>query len=195
MVGVDSSEVTAFFEQVAGRWDAMHQDFYSTEVIDALAAHSALGAGAHVVDVGTGTGFIASGLAAHVGRVTGTDSAPAMLAQASSNLERLGISNVTLTQAPVDALPLDDGAADAAVANMVAHHVPDPATMLAEMARVTRVTRPGGTVAITDCAAHEHEWMRTEQADLWLGFTPEQIQEFFARAGLVEVDYAGLGTA
>jgi ArsR family transcriptional regulator len=64
--------------------------------------------------------------------------------------------------------------------------------MLAEMARVTRA---GGTVAITDCAAHEHEWMRTEQADVWLGFTPEQIQEFFARAGLVEVGYASLGAA
>ncbi len=189
---MDSAAVTEFFEQVAGRWDAMHQDFYSTEVIDALTAHSALGMESHVVDVGTGTAFIAAGLAARAGRVTGTDSAPAILTQARSNLERLGISNVTLVQAPVDRLPLDDGAADAAVANMVAHHVPDPAAMLAEMARVTR---PGGTVAITDCAAHEHEWMRTEQADVWLGFTPEQIQEFFARAGLVEVGYASLGAA
>jgi ArsR family transcriptional regulator len=187
---MDSAAVTAFFEQVAGRWDAMHQDFYSTEVIDALAAHSALDRHSHVVDVGTG--FIASGLAAHVGRVTGTDSSPAMLTRARSNLEGLGIGNVTLTQAPVDRLPLDDGAADGSVANMVAHHVPNPAAMLAEMARVTR---SGGTVAITDCDAHEHEWMRTEQADLWLGFTPEQIQEFFTRAGLVEVSYADLGTA
>jgi ArsR family transcriptional regulator len=189
---MDSAAVTEFFEQVACRWDAMHQDFYGTEVIDALSAHCALDAGSHVVDVGTGTGFVASGLATGVGRVTGTDSSPAMLTQARSNLDRLGIGNVTLTQAPVDRLPLDDAGADAAVANMVAHHVPDPAVMLAEMARVTR---PGGTVAITDCAAHEHEWMRTEQADLWLGFTPEQIREFFTRAGLVEVGYADLGTA
>jgi ArsR family transcriptional regulator len=75
---------------------------------------------------------------------------------------------------------------------MVAHHVPDPAAMLSEMARVTR---SGGTVAITDCAAHEHEWMRTEQADLWLGFTPEQMSEFFARAGLLDYGHTSLGTA
>lgn len=42
-------------------------------------------------------------------------------------------------------LPLADGSVDAAVANMVLHHVLDPAARLSEMARVTR---QGGWVAI-----------------------------------------------
>jgi ubiquinone/menaquinone biosynthesis C-methylase UbiE len=74
----------------------------------------------------------------------------------------------------------------------VLHHAPDPAAMVAEMARVVR---PGGTVAITDCVSHEHEWMRTEQADVWLGFDREQLAEWFAGAGLVDFDHAALGTA
>jgi ubiquinone/menaquinone biosynthesis C-methylase UbiE len=189
---MDASTVKEFFEQISGDWDAMHQDFYSTEVIDALATHSTLGPDTHLVDVGTGTGFIAGGLADRAGRVTGTDSSPAMLAQARSNLDRLGIGNVELTEAPVDRLPLTDDAADAAVANMVLHHAPDPAAMLAEMARVVR---PGGTVAVTDCVEHGHEWMRTEQADLWLGFAPETMTGLFAAAGLVDYGYASLGTA
>ena len=82
---MDSAQVKEFFEQVSGQWDQMHQDFYSTDVIDALAARSALGPDAHVVDVGTGTGFIAGGLAARAGRVTGTDSSPAMLARARTS--------------------------------------------------------------------------------------------------------------
>lgn len=189
---MSSAQVKEFFDAHAGQWDQMHQDFYSTEVIDALAEHSTLGPAAHVIDVGTGTGFIAGGLASRTGRVTGTDSSPGMLAQARANLNDLGIGNVTLLEAPVEHLPLPDGCAGAAVANMVAHHVPDPAVMITEMARVVR---SGGSVAITDCAAHDHEWMRTEQADLWLGFTTEQIQQFFTTAGLVDYIYTDLGTA
>jgi ArsR family transcriptional regulator len=189
---VDSAQVREFFEQVSGEWDQMHQDFYSTDVIDALAEHSALGPDNHVVDVGTGTGFIAGGLAPHTGRVTGTDSSPAMLAQARTNLDQLGVANVTLLEAPVERLPLDDDIVDAAVANMVLHHAADPAAMIAEMARVVR---SGGTVAVTDCVAHDHEWLRAEQADLWLGFSAEQMQTFFAAAGLVDYGHNPLGTA
>lgn len=123
---MDSAQVTEFFEQVAVQWDQMHQDFYSTDVTEALAEHSALGPTAHVVDVGTGTGFIAGGLAARTGRVTGTDSSPAMLDRARTNLDALGTGNVDLVEAPVDRLPLADDTADAAVANMVLHHAPPP---------------------------------------------------------------------
>ena len=189
---MDSAQVKEFFEQVSGQWDQMHQDFYSTDVIDALAARSALGPDAHVVDVGTGTGFIAGGLAARAARVTGTDSSPAMLDQARTNLDGLGVDNVDLLEAGVEGVPLPDDAADAAVANMVLHHAPDPAAMIAEMARVVR---PGGTVAVTDCVAHDHEWMRTEQADLWLGFSPETMAELFTAAGLVDYEHTYLGTA
>ena len=38
---MDSAQVREFFEQHAGQWDQMHQDFYSTDVIDALAGLSA----------------------------------------------------------------------------------------------------------------------------------------------------------
>lgn len=40
---MDSAQVTEFFKSHADQWDQMHQDFDSTDVIDALAEHSALG--------------------------------------------------------------------------------------------------------------------------------------------------------
>lgn len=189
---MDSQDVKDFFERVSGDWDQMHQSFYSEEVIEALAEHSDLHQHSVVVDVGTGTGFIAGGLAPRVARVIGTDSSPGMLAQATANLTALGANNVELVEARVDSLPLGDRTVDAAVANMVLHHAPDPAAMIAEMARVVR---PGGSVAITDCVEHEYEWMRTEQADLWLGFSLDTIAGLFCHAGLVEHGYASLGTA
>jgi ubiquinone/menaquinone biosynthesis C-methylase UbiE len=73
---------------------------------------------------------------------------------------------------------------------MVLHHATKPAVMLCEMARVVR---PGGKVAVTDAVEHGYEWMRAEQADIWLGFSPEQVEGFFRQAGLVDYGYASLG--
>jgi len=34
---------------------------------------------------------------------------------------------------------------------------------------------------------------RLEQAEIWLGFSPEQMKEFFRQARLVDYGYASLG--
>src|SRR4051812_22274745 len=172
---MDSADVKAFFERVSVEWDEMRSSFYNEGVIDALAERAEVDGQSRVVDVGTGTGFVAAGLAPRVRSVVGVDSSPAMLAVAADNLRALGLNNVTLTEGNVDALPLDDDSVDAAVANMVLHHAQDPTAMLTEMARVVR---PGGVVAITDEGEHEYEWMRTEQADLWPG-SPEAERPYF----------------
>jgi ubiquinone/menaquinone biosynthesis C-methylase UbiE len=188
--GVDSGDVKVFFEQVAAQWDDMRSSFYNADVIDALVEHGRVTAASRVVDVGTGTGFVAAGLAGHVAVVTGIDNSPAMLAVALDNLAALGVDNVRLAEGELDELPLPDDSVDVAVANMVLHHAPDPARMLAEMARVVR---PGGTIAVTDEVEHPYEWMRTEQADIWLGFAPEQVEGYFQQNRLAGYGYSSLG--
>jgi ArsR family transcriptional regulator len=187
---MDSAEVKAYFERVSGDWDEMRSSFYNEKVIDALADHAQVDPSSTVVDVGTGTGFIAAGLAPRAASVIAVDNAPAMLAVAKTNLGTLGVSNVELREAELDSLPLTNDSADAAVANMVLHHAPDPAVMISEMARVVR---PGGMIAITDEIEHSYEWMRTEQADVWLGFGEADVAAIFSQARLVEYGYASLG--
>jgi len=187
---VDSADVKAFFESVSTDWDEMRSSFYNEGVIDALVQRTQVDASKTIVDVGTGTGFVAAGLASRAAQVIGVDNSPAMLSVARANLHGLGIANVELREGDLTDLPLEDGASDAVVANMVLHHAPEPVAMLTEMARVTG---PGGWVAVTDEVEHSYEWMRTEQADIWLGFTEQKIAEFFADARLVEYGYAPLG--
>ena len=187
---MDSAGVKAFFDSVSTQWDDMRASFYNEQVIICLASAIDAKAATVVVDVGTGTGFVAAGLAPAVGHVIGIDNSEPMLAVARENFAALGIANVETRTGDLDALPLDDRSVDAAVANMVLHHAPDPAAMLADMARVTRL---GGWVAITDEVAHPYEWMRTEQADIWLGFTAEEIAGFFESAGLTDYRYVTLG--
>jgi ArsR family transcriptional regulator len=187
---MDATQVKQFFESVAAEWDSMRLAWYDERVIDELAKRSRTSRSSTVLDVGTGTGFVAAGLAPRVTRVVAVDHSPAMLDVARDNLRRLGMANVELREADMQRLPLPTDSVDAAVANMALHHAEDPAAMLQEMARVTR---PGGWVAVTDEVEHHYEWMRTEQADIWLGFHEDQIAGFFRAARLAHHGYGALG--
>lgn len=188
---MDASAVRSFFEAVAADWDTMRLAYYDERVIETMADAIGLDGTQTVVDVGTGTGFVAAGLAPRSDRVIALDHSPAMLDVARRNLGDLGIDNVQFGEGDLRHLPLDDDSVDVAVANMVLHHAEDPAAMIAEMARVVR---PGGWVAITDEIEHPYTWMRTEHADIWLGFTADQVEGFFASARLVRYGYATLGS-
>ena len=183
-------DVRAFFERVAKDWDDIRLDYYDERVIEKLAEVSRVGAGVTVADVGTGTGFVAAGLAPRVGRVLAVDNSESMLTVARENLNALGIGNVELLTGDISGLPLGSSSVDAACANMVLHHAEDPAAMVREM---VRVVRPGGTVALVDAVEHPFEWMRAEHADVWLGFREEQVEAFFRRAGLDAFGYESLG--
>ncbi len=185
-----AKEVQAFFERVASDWDTMRLAYYDERVIEKMTEVSGADEDATVVDVGTGTGFVAAGLAPRVKRVIGIDNSPAMLEVARGNLDILGIANVELVQGEVTYLPLADGSMEAAFANMVLHHAENPASMLQEM---VRVVKPGGTVAVTDEVEHPYGWMRQEHADVWLGFRREQVESFFGQAGLMGFGYESLG--
>ena len=187
---MNAKEVQAFFEKVATDWDTMRLAYYDERVIEKMAKVASIGQGSEVADVGTGTGFVAAGLAPRVKRVIGIDNASAMLRVARENLDSLGVSNAELLDGDLAGLPLTDNSVDAAFANMVLHHAVEATAMLEEMARIVC---PGGTIVITDEAKQPYEWMRGEHADVWLGFTPEQIEGFFHEAGLADYGYESLG--
>jgi ubiquinone/menaquinone biosynthesis C-methylase UbiE len=187
---MEAKDVKEFFERVASDWDTMRLAYYDERVIEKMAEVSGVGESSKVADVGTGTGFVAAGIAPRVERVVGIDNAPAMLEVARENLRALGASNVDLVVGEVARLPLEENAVDAAFANMVLHHAEDPEATIREMARVAR---PGGTVAITDEVAHPYAWMREEHADIWLGFEQGQVRRYFAVAGLEGYGYEPLG--
>ena len=185
-----AKDVQGFFERVAMDWDTMRLAYYDERVIEKMAEVASVDERSEIADVGTGTGFVAAGLAPRVKRVIGIDNASAMLRVARENLDALSVSNVELLVGDLAGLPLADKSVDAAFANMVLHHAVDPTAMLEEMARIVR---PGGTIAITDELEHPYEWMREEHADVWLGFTPEQIEDYFSEAGLAEYGDDSLG--
>jgi len=90
-----------------------------------------------VVDVGTGTGRAAIGLARAGAEVIGLDASAQMLAVARRRAADAGVS-VQFDVADAHALPIADRSVDVAVSLRVLMHVPDWPRCLAELCRVSR---------------------------------------------------------
>ena len=177
------SSSNEYFASVANQWDEIRAGYFTEHMRDAAIAKAALKEGAVVADIGTGTGFVAAGLAPHAAKVYGFDASSEMLEVARKNLA--GFSNVELRQSPGDSLPLPDTSLDGIFANMYLHHAPDPLKAITEM---VRTLKPGGVLCVTDLDPHTHEWQREQMADIWLGFDRGQIRDWFAQAGLMQID-------
>lgn len=93
--------------------------------------------GRHVLDVGTGTGRAAIGLARAGARVVGLDASPEMIAVARARAAEAGVA-VTFDVADAHALPLGDASVDAAVCWRVLMHAIDWRRCVAELCRVSR---------------------------------------------------------
>ena len=139
-----------------------------------------------VVDIGTGTGAMLPYLSEIAHRVVGIDQSSQMLSHARDRARRLGIPKAEFHRADLGSLPLKTGVFDAAFAALVLHHAPNPAQAVGEMARVVK---PGGHVIAIDLCAHGQEWLRDEQADLWLGFTTDEMQAMMTGAQLLGFRY------
>jgi ubiquinone/menaquinone biosynthesis C-methylase UbiE len=171
-----------YFDEVADKWEAMRRTFFGEGVRRAAVAAAGVQPGAVVADVGTGTGFIAEAALDAGARVIGIDNSEGMLAQVS---RRFMGRPFEARRGETEMLPLADGEVDAVFANMVLHHAANPPLAIREMARVLK---RGGTLVITDADSHEHEWLRTEQHDRWLGFARADIERWFREADLQDVN-------
>ena len=175
------ASAAAYFARYAAEWDnlrALHSPDAPVEaaLLSALGSKS-LGA---LLDVGTGTGRIAELLAPRAAQVTALDNSPEMLRLARARLQHLAAAALELVQGDFTALPFPDGQFDTVVFHQVLHYAQAPERALAEAARVTR---PGGTIAVVDFAAHDREELRSQHAHARLGFSDEQMLALLGEAG------------
>jgi ubiquinone/menaquinone biosynthesis C-methylase UbiE len=109
---------------------------------------ASLPAGAEVVEVGCGTGFITEILVRCGYRVVATDLSPDMLEIAQRNLNARGLANrVQLSVGDAEALDLQSERARAVVSRWMLWTLPRPQLALAEMARILA---PGGKMICID---------------------------------------------
>ena len=183
-------ENKAYFAQVAPVYDEMRKGCYGNALRDLIVERFPPPSGSRVADIGTGTGYLAKGLAKYAAEVTAVDISTAMLEVAGTELAQAGIENVRLLEGNAYDLPLDDGSQDLVYANLLLHHLLEPALALKEMFRVLKA---GGRVVITDVRQHNYKWVKEEKFDLWMGFGEGEIREWLSEAGFKEAAVADLG--
>jgi len=134
------------------------------------------------LDLGTGPGDIPILLAAPTQglHIMAVDLAKSMLDRAEQKVALAGLQNrIRLAQMDVKALDLPDDSFDAVFSNTILHHLPEPAAMLAEAARVLR---PGGLLLIRDLYRPESIEQLNALVDLHAGDCDNEQRRLFAES-------------
>lgn len=133
-----------------GIWDqypetyARDVDARFAPVIDGVISRAVLRPGLRVIDLGTGTGSVATRAAALVvpdGSVVGIDISREMLAAAQRRATATGLANVTFREGAGEAIPVEDGGIDVVLASLSIMYMIDRSAAAREIARILR---PGG---------------------------------------------------
>lgn len=210
-------EVRVMFDRIAALYDPMNlaisafqEPRWRRRLVDA----AGLRPGGSALDVATGTGKVAADLHRRIqpgGRVVGVDVSPGMIGIAQRRFA--GRPGLAFVVGDALALPVEDGAFDAATIAFGMRNLPDYRRGFAEMARAVR---PGGRVLCLEIARPRSRLARilrwwfdrivpvigrlAGQGDAYAYLVrsvhnypaPERIAGLMREAGLVDVRWRGL---
>lgn len=186
IVRARDAEARAFFDQEADEdvasWPAELPTYLS--LLAPFVTRRSL-----ALDLGTGEGRLLEVLAPVFDRVIAVDRSSKQLSRARRRMQERGYANVTLVEGEVDDAAFAKsvearGGADAVFLSRVLHHATSPGRTVKA---VSRMLAPGGMLVVLDYAAHDDDALREQQADVWLGFEPQELTRFATDAKLVDV--------
>lgn len=183
--------IRVFWEDEGARYDRKdaHGIFSEAEQQLWTTALGAIPPSSRVLDIATGTGFVALLLAELGHQVTGIDASQTMLANARAKAAERGLP-VGFVEGVTERLPFPDASFDAVTARHFIWTLVEPEKAFAEW---RRVLTPGGTL-VADCslntqvAAHHY----SDDVAAALPFSrvadPAPVVEALRSAGFAEVD-------
>ncbi|MBF5003138.1 class I SAM-dependent DNA methyltransferase [Diaphorobacter caeni] len=183
-----SNPSSAHFDQSAADWDQRPTSQQLVVVPPRLMAQVPFGAEDRVLDLGAGTGLLATAIAPQVAHVTAIDMSAPMLAV----LDAKGHANIRTVLGDVAQYSKEHaGQYSAIVSCMVLHHIPDTEETFRAIAELLQ---PGGRIALVDLFAEDGTFHGTpeenaEKGVLHHGFEPQALQALASEAGLVDIAF------
>lgn len=178
-----------YFNNIAESWNEIRVGYFKDEVknkaLELVDINNKI-----VVDLDCGTGFISLEASKNSELVFALDISVNMLKELYGEAKRQNYNNVYPIKGGMEDIPLFDESVDVVFTNMALHHVDDPAKAIKEM---NRILKQGGKVVVTDVEEHTGEWAKEEMFDIWLGFSHEQIKEWFRQAGFKNISVNSTG--
>jgi len=171
-----------YFAVHAEEWDARRSLYVPEAQVEAAMA-SILGRRSlgRLLDIGTGTGRMATLFSDQATSVIAIDRSAEMLRLARGNLPQDIADKVRFLAGDFNALPVEAASADTAILHQVLHYAQAPERVIAEIARTLK---DSGRLLIVDFAPHDREELRLRDAHTRLGFSDQQIIAWYAAAGL-----------
>jgi ArsR family transcriptional regulator len=172
-----------FFDRHARQWDLLKQTAlplvpYRQQLLQQL------GSGGLLVELGIGTGELLPQLATAWQKIVGVDQSQAMLDEARRRSVAIHDTEIELRLGELATLPVADALADAVLMNMVLHHAPQPKRVLQDVARVLL---PAGRLVVAELVRHDQDWTRDALADVWLGFTVDELHGWLVECGYTDI--------
>ena len=172
-----------YFDEIAGRlgrnycpgrsWDAIgHFLLYLTPHID-------------IADLGAGEGAISLLLARQAHSVFCIDRSSKMVEVGSRLARDNGVDNLEYKLGDIEKVPLPDECVDLSLLSQSLHHAAHPQKAISE---ASRILRPGGLLVILDLKEHNFEKAREMYADLWLGFSQNDLYTWLRNCGMNKIE-------
>ena len=149
--------------------------------------------GAHVLEIGCGTGNLLTALGRRRRDMVGLgiDPDPAALRRARRKAARIKI-NIRYERAYADELPLPDGSVDRVLSSLMLHHLSDDERAGA-LRETRRVLRPGGELHILDVDGSASGHGRTARGPRVAAVLPDRLLPALREAGFSGVAQNGHG--
>lgn len=135
-----------------------------------------------ILDVGTGTALIPIEFCrqSQIGEVVAVDAAAHMLKLAEKNVRESGLENrITCVLVDAKRTTFADASFPAVMSNSIVHHIPEPRTIFAEIARVIA---HDGTILVRDLLRPDAESMLRTIVQTYAGDANEHQQKMFAES-------------
>jgi ArsR family transcriptional regulator len=132
-----------------------------------------------IADLGAGEGTLSQLLAQRAAKVIAVDNAEKMVEFGSDLAKRHRVKNLEYRLGDLESIPIEDESVDLALFSQSLHHAQHPKKAVAE---AWRILKPGGRVAVLDLRRHHFEQAREMYADLWLGFTEAELEQFLRQS-------------
>jgi ArsR family transcriptional regulator len=137
-----------------------------------------------IADLGAGEGLLSQLLASRAKKVIAVDNSPRMVEVGATLAKENGLTKLEYRLGDLEEPPIPANSVDLTILSQALHHATQPQRALNA---AYKILKKNGQLLILDLNQHNFEKARELYADLWLGFSENELQHMLQNAGFKHI--------